>query len=192
MWLPDVPDADAELRQGDLIVGIPFPKVGTIRVTPEGMTAETDANATAVVLDQCCTIEQRHVVLLGRVTSREPDERMMRSLTNLDPSLGKTYSAYMHLLDPHDAMPAKKNKRKVINLLDRLQFTAVDRDQFQWLREKRKARMDVASRAHLRLRLAVHFGRVEDIDDRPALKALGLDDFGRPEAKTTVLRFPGS
>lgn len=183
-WLPAAPAADAELRQGDLLVGIPFPTWGSVRLTTDGLTgevAEKDTAVAAVVLDHCCTVEQRHIVLLARVMSRDVNDNMMRTLTNLDPTPGKPFSPYMHLLDPHDALPTKKNKRKLINLLDRVQLAGEDAAAFEWLRAARVARMDVVSRAHLRLRLAVHFGRAEEEDDLPALEELGLDTFGRPE-----------
>jgi hypothetical protein len=193
-WLPFAPATDAELRQGDLIVGIPFPTFGSVVLTTDGLTGavgEKDAKVDALVLDHCCTVEQKHIVLLARIMSREVNEAMMQTLINLEPGAGKPYSRYMHLLDPHEKLPAKKKRRKIVNLLDRVQLSGDGGDAFQWLCEARVARMDVVSRAHLRLRLAVHFGRAEEEEDAPELRALGLDDFGRPEP-TVIHGFPPS
>lgn len=180
MWVEDLPAVDEELRQGDLLVDLPFPRTTTVRLTAEGFMAEVDLGAVAIVLDHCCTVEQKHVVLLGRVKSQGLNERMLAGLRNVDPQLG-TYSRYMHLLESHLAVPTKTGKHKVINLLDRVQLFGQNSEDLHWLREKRVARMRVVERAHLRQKLAVLFGRVEEEGDLPALRAEGLDTFGRPQ-----------
>lgn len=183
MWLPNPPAIDEELRQGDLIVGIPFPKTATVKLTPKGFGGDVDDDVTAVVLDHCCNIEQKHVLLLGRVTSRGVNERMLATLTSVDARPGQPYSRYMHLLEPHAELRPKKDRRSVINMLDRVQLFGESKDDLSWLRERRVARMNVVARGHLRLKLAVLFGRVEEETDAPELKARGLDTFGRPEPR---------
>ena len=179
MWLSVAPSPDEELRQGDLLTGIVFPKAGTVQFEPEGVVGEVDDAVAAVVLDHCCTVEQHHVVLLARVQSMKVSERMMQGLTNVEPSSPGPYARYAHLLAPHEAIPVKTGKNKVINLLDRAQLLGGGFEDFAWLRGARKARMTTIARAHLRLKLAVHFGRAED-EDLAMLMAEGLDSFGRP------------
>lgn len=179
MWLPSPPALDQELRQGDLLVGIPFPKASTVKLSGAGLAAEVADSVSAVVLDHCCNIEQHHVVLLARVQSMAVSERMLEGLKNVDPSRPGPYARYAHLLGEHASLPAKKGKHKVINLLDRVQLNGSGKDDFAWLREARAGRMSTIARAHLRLKLATHFGRAED-EDSALLMAEGLDLFGRP------------
>lgn len=166
-----------------MLVGLPFPRAGQLQLTPNGFTGPVDVGITAVVLDHCCTIEQHHVVILARVKNQGVNERMMESLRNVDPSIGP-YARYMHLLEPHASLPPKSGKQKVINLLDRVHLSGSGFDAFEWLRQKRTARITVVARGQLRQKLAVHFGRAEE-GDLELLSADGLDSFGRPTPPVT-------
>lgn len=106
-------------------------------------------------------------------------DRMMQGFLNTDPSSPGPYARYAHLLEAHEALPTKKGKHKVINLLDRFPVIGASREDLGWLREARVARMTTVARAHLRLKLAVHIARAED-EDLALLMAEDLDSFGRP------------
>lgn len=147
MWSADLPELTDELRQGDLLVGVPFPKRGQVRLESSGLSARVkDANV--IVLSGCCTVEQRHSLTIARVIQTKPlaeDDRYALALRNLDPRLG-SYSWYTHLLEPHASLPPLEPGRlRVIDLMDTLTLLGADASAFAWLRELRTARMAAAS-----------------------------------------------
>jgi hypothetical protein len=190
VWVPYAPDVGENLRQGDLLVGVAFPRAGTVELSVDGLRGDVDEDVSAVVLEHCCNIQQRHVLTLARVKSQSAKGAMMAALQNVEPTVGKPYSRYMHLLDAHPALPTKSGKVKVINLLDRVYLLDGGDDAFLAHRQRRVARMNVVARAHLRLKLTVHFGRAEEEQDLPALEALGLDEFGLPAPRPVQFGFP--
>lgn len=181
MWASRLPPPDEGLRQGDLLVDVPFPVRGAVRLTPEKLEAPVKPSAVMVVA-HCCTVQQRRSLTLAKVISNAamPDDHpFLKALRNVDPQIGD-YAFYAHLLDPHPSIPVKNNKVRLVDLVDTVTLIGQSLDDFDWLRAKRVARMTTVSRAQLRQKLTVLTGRAEP-DDREILAAEGLDSFGRPQ-----------
>ncbi|MDR6117288.1 hypothetical protein QE370_000472 [Aeromicrobium sp. SORGH_AS981] len=154
-----------------------------MELTTEELRASVYASRNAVVLDQCCTVEQKHTVLLGRIgeVRRLPDDhQLMVSLRTDAPSEGVSYSKYFHLLEPTDALADKPNKVWVVELVERVSIGEKNLEDLQWLTNFRQARMTPQARARLRARLVFHFANSER-DDQEALASAGLDEMGLPK-----------
>lgn len=182
MWVQPPAQSDT-LRQGDLLTALPFPRRGTLELTPEEMRAAVYPSRSAVVLDQCCTVEQQHTVLLGRVGQVRrlpPDHRLAQALEASHPAPGKPYAKYLHRLDDLDPhLPHKSNKVWVIELTERVSVAVKSEEDLAWLRSLRISRMATVSRAVLRAKLLFHFSEVAT-EDKDQLDALGFDKLGRP------------
>lgn len=163
---------------------VPFPRRGTMTLTVDELRANVYPAKPAVVLDQCCTVEQKHTVLLGRVDEVRrlpPEHSLIQALMAEDLSPGKPYSKYLHLLDPiPGALPDKPKKLWVINMVERLSIGVKSVDDLAWMQAKRVARMTPLARAKLRRRLMFHFSTVAD-EDAAALAEAGFDSLGRPK-----------
>jgi hypothetical protein len=183
VWDSAVPAQDDPLRQGDLLTGIPFPRRGTLTLTAEEMRAAVYPSRSAVVLDQCCTVEQQHTVLLGRVgeVRRLPaGHKLAQALEATHPEAGKPYAKYMHRLDELDPhLPWKANKVWVIELTERVSVAAKTGEDLAWMRSLRSARVTTVARALLRAKLLFHFSETAT-EDTEALVKLGYDNLGRP------------
>lgn len=181
MWEQAKPDRTDLLRQGDLIVGVPFPKRGTVLLLGTGLSGSVRPNRKAVVLDQCCTVENRLTVLLGLVGSTAPlaeGHQFLRALRSDDASAGSVYAYYEHLLSPHQALPTKTDSHPIIMLLERLSLAFKELSGMRELQDQRVARMTPLGRAQLRAKLAAHFANPEAEDGR-WLQANGYDMMGR-------------
>ncbi len=179
MWEEGLPAPDASLRQGDLLQGVPFPKRCAVTLTADGVRGPVSPSKHVVVLDQSCTVQQRHTVLLGVVGATaplNPGHQFLQALEALDPKVGP-YSYYEHLLAPHATLDVAPGKRCTIKLLERVSLTAKDEEGLAWLRPHRVARMTPLGRARLRAKLAAHFGSPED-EDLAWLRDNGFDEMG--------------
>jgi hypothetical protein len=191
VWEDELPAESDELRQGDLIRGITFPKRETVRLTDVGIQAEMRPDRYAVVLDRCCTVEQRGTVMLAEVRHMgRPREgtRYLNGLladSNTPPSAELRPALYVHLLEPHAEMPVRRGDMAVIDLLNRVSLILPE-DERRELRLKRIARMTPLARAQLRWKLIGHFGRADD-EDSLWLHEHGYDDIGR-----TTIYMPAS
>lgn len=182
MWEAVTPAEQELLRQGDLLVDVPFPRRGTYTLTPEELRASTQPGRLAVVLDRCCTVEQKHTVMIGKVSrfSRPAAGSNMEAALVAQPGLGVAYSRYAHLLQPLDPhIPNPPKKVFVIDLTERVSIPFDDEAQMKWLTNHRVARMTALARASLRTRLSLHFSEPagEDVDE---LAAMGLGPDGLP------------
>lgn len=182
MWLAEPVEPDDDLRQGDLLVDVPFPPPHSVLLTASGLTAPVEP-APVLALGHCCAVESHHCLVLARVVPThallETDPKL-RALRNVGNPKVKGYARYAHLLATHQSLPILEADRYwTVDLREQLHIRYPDKAGSQWLRDSRVARMTVVARAELRLRLAVLAGRVED-GDRDVLRDLGLDEFGRP------------
>jgi hypothetical protein len=174
MWLPDPPDTSETLRQGDLVQNILLP---TLRLPlvfgHQAGRAPQDGDPALVpsklrdflVVSQCCTIENHHVVALApiRWTARmSPEERAVYS--EADFSLIGTEDKYVynaHILAPIERILEEQGGRaKIADFTQIVTCTGDDSE----LRAGRTARMSPAGRRLLRMRLSVFWGRVEAED----------------------------
>lgn len=185
MWEPTLPDAADNLRQGDLLRLQPMPRRG-------GMTIdETELSSTvkvryALVIEQCCTVENHHTLMLAKVDRirRLPDEhRYMVALRGTDPAAGQLYAYNEHLLDELDGhLPHAENKLWAAYLLDRLSYAAkAEEGSLHDFQIRRVARMTVPARALLRAKLSLMLGRPEK-DDAAWLAENHRDERGLPIA----------
>lgn len=187
MWEEALPGVDDMLRQGDLLVDVPSPRRGTFSLAADGLAADVYGARRAIVLDQCCTVANKHTVLLARVSDNvrklPAENQMTQSLERMVPEPGMPYAKYVHpLQDLEEHLPTRPSKRWVVEMLERVSLPVKDLDDLQWLQELRVARMTPLARAHLRLRMQVHFTDLAE-EDVEALAAAGLDRLGRPTAE---------
>lgn len=156
-----------------------------MELTVDHLRANVYPSRFAVVLDQCCTVEQKQTVLLGRVGEVRrlpPEHELAQAMAADDFVEGKPYSKYFHLLDPIDKLLIDKtNKVWVIEMVERVSIGEKDLEKLRWLQEKRVARMSPLARAKLRRRLLFHFTSVAQ-EDVQELESAGFDRLGRPLA----------
>jgi hypothetical protein len=126
VWATRLPAAEQNLRQGDLLLDVPFPERHSITLTDEGLQAAVRPSA-VLVISHCCTIEQRRSVTLARIVSNAamPDDHpFLRALRNVDPNVGDEYTHYSHLLAPHPSLPTRPKKVRIVELTDTVTVTA--------------------------------------------------------------------
>lgn len=185
MWTDDLPGLDDDLRQGDLLDLQYMPLRGSWTLDANGLASDVKIGR-ALVLDRCCTVEQKHTVLLavvGRVgISTDPDHRFTRALRGTSAESGRPYAFYEHLLEDHpEALPGGGDRKAwVAKLVDRVSLASNSSDGFVELRKRRVARMTIPARAQLRTKLVAHFGRPEN-DDAAWLAENGYNVFGIAE-----------
>lgn len=168
MWEQTLPDAADPLRQGDLLRLQPMPRRGGMTLTANEITSTAKARL-ALVIEQCCNVENHHTVLLAkvdRVRRLDDDQPFMIALRNTDPTVGQMYAYNHYLLEElPEHLPYAENKLWTAYLLDRLSFAAQagseDLSEFQ---TRRVARMTIPARAQLRAKLALMLGRPEEVD----------------------------
>lgn len=177
MWLnASVQD---DLRQGDLVSLAPMP------TWPAALLDEpTQTQATvnlkwrhAVVVSQCCTIEQHRFVQLAcvrEIRQSDSDREAYHALRSTwPPAAGQPYHGYFHALEAHPSLVAKKQDHLfVIDLTRQVILTDALADR---LATRRVARMTAESRRHLRFRLMYFYGRTEP-DDAQELDSIGQAD----------------
>jgi hypothetical protein len=179
VWESELPDVSDKLRQGDLIAGVDFPRIDRLRVAPTQIEGVVRPNRSVIVLEQCCSIDYQHSVLLsevGRTRPLPPDHRYLAALRSRDAS-GLPYAFYEHLLEPHPALDPGPDRYSVARLLYRFSFIDLDGALLLDLQSRRVARMTPLARAHLRSKLAAHFGAPEDTDEA-WLRSHGYDGRG--------------
>lgn len=184
MWEQQLPAIQDELRQGDLLNALQFPRVESVRIDKEALTGSLYRKpSSSVVLEHCCTIDQQHVLTIARVISHnfEKDDLYLKrlELRVAPPDADGLYAPYEFLLGAHSAMPTGPKGYKVIDLRERVTMRSNSGATWEHLRVARVGRMDVLARAHLRAKLIVYWGRPE-AEDRDSLHALGFDWLGRP------------
>lgn len=181
MWEENLPPLEDDLRQGDLLVRVPFVRLDS-RFEPDqqGNAALRVKLKTAIVVTQCCTVEQQHVVSISPVASTRrmaEEDRMYQALLTEEPPPPETvndvpYVNNLFRLDPfQDHIRAETGRLKVAELSNVQTFTG----DTGWLRAARVARMTPRARQLLRFKLNVLWGRVEPTD-ADALKAAGFED----------------
>lgn len=182
MWEHSLPDESDHLRQGDLLHLQAMPKRGGMQLTDQGLESTVKAGQRAVVLERCCSVEQKRTLLLakvGRAVDGGPEHQFSVALRSLDPTVGP-YAYYEHLLNPlAGILPQQGGKLWIVQLLERISIAAVDHDQLQPFRARRVARMTVPARAQLRAKLAAHWARPE-AEDAIWLDANGFNAAGVP------------
>lgn len=159
-----------------------FPTRGTLRTSHDGIRGDGDEPTFAVVMDNCCTVEQTSTVLLARVGRKKRPQAGSRTelaLRAVEPLEGQDYTPYEHVLEPLDPHMPESSRWWVVKLVDRLALSGDSLEDLGWLNELRVARMTVPARVRFRLKIANHFGR-EVNDDSEWLEAQGLDGLGRP------------
>lgn len=171
-----------ELRQGDLIVDVPFPRVRSLRVDSAGVKGNVRPSRTVVVLDRCCTVQQKHAVTLAEVIVAQPSETYWTALRATMRVEGEPYAVYEHLIDAGLLPQLPPDRCHVIKLLDRFSFIDEPGATRESLRSKRVGRMTPLGRAHLRAKLTVLYTAPEQ-DDRDWLLAHGYDMSGRGDGQ---------
>jgi len=169
VWLPDLPDLEDELRQGDFLTNVPFPPG---RPRPGSLAAAPALDLRlGLVLEHCCDIAQDHVVTISQVRERKvragsQQDRMLRMgpsehILADDGVTSVNYPVGLHLLETPDVGPAPRPGRMWIAQLHKAVIYDGD---LSWLRAERVARMNPEARRALRARLAVRAGRPEGED----------------------------
>ncbi|MFL6060646.1 MAG: hypothetical protein ACJ72E_05400 [Marmoricola sp.] len=184
MWEPDLPDVSEHLRQGDLL-DLAAPIRGTSTLTNEWFTVEMKP-AMVLVVDHCCTIEQKCTVMVVAVSRQgrpaDPEHPMLQALQHVHPVAGEPYAFYEHLLeDLPGILEAHPKKLWLARLLERVSVAAIDHDHLAPLRTARVGRMTRPARAQLRAKMMAHVGRAE-AEDAAWLADNGYDEFGVPTA----------
>ncbi|NMO50919.1 hypothetical protein HH310_06900 [Actinoplanes sp. TBRC 11911] len=175
MWLEVAPEKTATLRQGDLLAGLCLPKLSWPLHYARGPEEPPAADQPVVlqsikqsyyiVVSQCCTIEQRGVLSLARVSrisARSDEERQALALEV--PSKvegGPKYSFNSH---PLAALPGHLEENEYsVHAAD---FTTIQTyaSRVTELQDKRVAGMTPSGRRLLRIRLQFFWGRVEAED----------------------------
>lgn len=181
-----MPELDDPLRQGDLLANLPFPRRGTLELTVDEMRAAVYPSRYAVVLDRCCTIDQKWTVLVARVgtVKMPPVGHKLREAFEAGAHFqeGKPYSKYFHPILSKQPELADPGPAKVlgVELLERVSVATKSATELDWLNAKRIGRMKTVDRAHLRSRLMIHFSQAE-ADDQAELAAQGFDVLGQPQ-----------
>jgi len=169
VWLPDLPNPEDELRQGDFLADVPFPQ-GHPR--PGSLdTAPAPDLRLGLVLEHCCDIAQDHVVTIAQVRERKvragsQQERMLRMspsdhIVADDGVTLVNYPVGLHLVETPADGPAPRAGRMWIAQLHK---TVIYDGDLSWLRAERVARMTPEARRALRARLAIRAGRPEGED----------------------------
>jgi hypothetical protein len=175
MWRPDLPDKTELLRQGDLLDGFYPPKLTlpfSYARSPEDLprpgqpiVLSADKMGKYLVVSQCCTIEQRGVVALARVSkvsakTTEQLDALALEEPSRDPNTN--YSFNMHPLDPVEGY--LENSIGVLHAADLTTIQTYSK-QVVDLQNMRVAAMTPAGRRRLRIRLQFFWGRVEAEDE---------------------------
>jgi hypothetical protein len=183
MWTPDLPEATAALRQGDLLVNLALPKLTwpLSYARPPGQDASADQTVlvssgklqTYLVVSQCCTIENQAVAALARVRTTKPltaDQirDLERELPSEDPEV--SYSFTEHALKPAGGHLERKDGKVWVADFASIQTFSGSITDFQ---ASRVAAMSPEGRAALRVRLAAFWGRAE-AEDEQHLKERGM------------------
>lgn len=183
MWEDELPEVSQPLRQGDLLRDMWAPTKGSLRVDEHGVSGEAEEQPSfAVVIDNCCTIEQTATVTIARVGRRKRPQAgssTERGLLALEPIAGEPYTPYEHRLEPLEPYLPDSARWWVVKLPERVTYTAEALEDLAFLNAQRVARMSVVARVRFRLRVVTHFGR-EVAEDSAWLDAHGLDLLGRP------------
>ena len=180
MWVDPTPSSDVEVRQGDLIGPMAFPKLEipfqVVRLPGSGDVEEgTPAVFQSqvkffLVVGHCCVIEQGEYVALAPLRSTPPLSEEARAPYFSDPEEGDEYVFRAHALDPIDGVVDPEGGRLIVADFERI---ASFRMSDQVVREKRVAAMTVEGRLRLRTRLGLFWARPAPEDIAP-LEALGL------------------
>lgn len=174
MWLSEAPAEALNLRQGDLLQDVPFPTLADEPSIAQGVVALPARVRDALVVSQCCTIEnQRSVALAPLLTMdrrKQREDHLSRLQQQEPPADGGAFLARLLLLEPVAGLDAKDHHLKVADLTKIVTFTG---GEHAWLQARRIARMSAVGRRRLRIRLAAFWTRVE-ADDEEELLALGL------------------
>lgn len=177
MWLSMLPDISDTLRQGDLLLRAPFP----IEKSPpvdSSLNYAVELKA-AIVVEQCCNIQQQRVVRLARVAQLVVGGDQRRGLEMTDPrqAIQRTRGEgiipfpvrQFRLVDPPMLPECPPKNLYCAQLLRTVEY---DGD-LAWLNRLRVARMTPKARHLLRTKLAALIGRAED-EDRETMTAAGL------------------
>jgi hypothetical protein len=177
VWLP-APDPSEPLRQGDLLLDVPFVAlVGEPVADDQGLAKVRVRNRPAVVISQCCTIENGDSVEVAQISNTaplRPEQPFFQGLMNTDwpPVASRSTVSAAFPIGPVDGHLKPKSDGRVLTV----DFTRTTNflGDLAWLQAKRVARMSPEARRLLRLRLALHWSREEPEDGR-ILRDLGID-----------------
>jgi hypothetical protein len=181
VWEDNLPPIEDDLRQGDLLAGVPIVRLDR-RFEPDqqGASSVRVKLKTVIVVTQCCTVEQQQVVSVSPVASTRrmvEEDQMYKALLTEEPPPPEAVNdvPYVNNLFRLDAfgqhIQPQAGRLKVAELSNVQTFTG----DTHWLRKARVARMTPRARQLLRFKLAVLWGRVEPTD-ADALKAMGFED----------------
>jgi len=168
--MPECPDPEEELRQGDLLAHVRLPKVKLPLdiLSAEGKKPGSTANAllpatvrSYLVVSQCCTIENHGAVAVAPVVSTKPlnDGEEAPYLADHPPGPADAPTGYVfnaHALEPVDGTLPERQRQ--LWIADLTQTISVDGDR-AILQAARVARMTTVARLALRTRLASFWGR---------------------------------
>ena len=178
MWLSMLPDISDTLRQGDLLLRAPFP----IEKSPpvdSSLNYAVELKA-AIVVEQCCNIQQQRVVRLARVAQLVVGGDQRRGLEMTDPrqAIQRTRGEgiipfpvrQFRLVDP-PMLPQRPPK----NLYCAQALRTVEYDVISHGPQFGCALRTLPPKARhlLRTKLAALIGRAED-EDRETMTAAGL------------------
>jgi hypothetical protein len=181
VWEENLPPIGDDLRQGDLLVGVPFIRLDHRPEPNDQGNAELRVKLkTMIVVTQCCTVEQQGIVSVSAVGSTRrmaDDDRMYQALMTEEPPPPEAvnevpYVNNLFRLEPFgEHIRAEPGRLKVAELSIVQTFTGDG----AWLRAARVARMNPRARQLLRFKLIVLWGRIEptDVD---ALEASGFEE----------------
>ena len=170
IWARDTPQPEDLLRQGDLILNVPFP---VLKVEPEIDPNHNTAvvrmiRRPAIVVSQCCTTQNRSVAELAAVVRTgkiSADSPMVRGLMQPYPAKsGQVFYDGMWLEPLGSVVPGERAEGRYhhISFAHRVTFNG----DLTWLQIKRAARMTPVGRRDLRMRLGAWYSRVEAEDEK--------------------------
>lgn len=174
MWLPRE-EEDADLRQGDIVGPIAFPKLkyplrvirwsNADNIPDAGDCLFTYRERHAMVVSQCCEVENGQAVALAPILPTRIAEPVQRqALENYlppdDPEAPYAYSQF--LIEPIARVLVPKQENLTL-VADFTQIVSVEATP-EALLSSRIAEMNPRARSWLRMKLALFFGRPEQSD----------------------------
>jgi len=191
VWLPD-PPSDDPLRQGDLIDDVPFPDVSGEPMIEDGTVTLPVAVGPALLVTQCCDIQQKDVARVARVAKiNNPRGRAYEAITGVEPVEPDEdgfvrYSTRFFALDPVGPLSRLDERYLwVAMLLETMEY----RGDLSWLLRRRVARMTPEERRTLRTKLMLSGGRTTD-EDADYLLARGEQEHFVPAPRPSAGSLP--
>jgi hypothetical protein len=181
MWQVKAPQADEDLRQGDLIDEFLAPelKLPLVYGTQPGETAvpgspillKAQKIVRYLLVTPCCTISNYGSFALAPLSKTRYGNDAERSrLMEADETIVNDYLFRQHGLDPIDGLLVED--RNLLNVADLTRIVTYTGDSL-FLRERRRASMSPEGRRLLRMRLGSFWSRPEESDAK-YLKAAGI------------------